>query len=200
MSGSFQTISRPAWLSVLRQVLRLGAVVCGSLLLGGAISAMAQSIDGRLWHGTDAFTRQPEQVVASTTAEWRSLWSRVGKHAPDVFEPGRMSAVGIFLGARPGDGYSVNVISTTRRRDRIMVVFEERAPPDVMMAQRLPSAPAARNISSVPSMGSSFAAPGGTSSLAPIPSRPIGPATSPWAIVLINRADLPITVEQRWFR
>ena len=45
------------------------------------------------------------------------------------------------------------------------------------------------------------AAPGAGSSLAPPPSgRTIGPTTSPWAIVLINRADLPVTVEQRLFR
>ena len=86
-------------------------------------------------------TRQPEHVVASTTAEWRSLWSRVGMAAPDVFEPGRMNAVGIFLGRRASEGYSVNILSTSRRRDRIVVVFEERMPPEIMMAQRASPAP-----------------------------------------------------------
>ena len=81
-------------------------------------------------------TRQPEHLVAGTQAEWRSLWSRVGMAAPDVFEPGRMNAVGIFLGRRAGEGYSVNILSTSRRRDRIVVVFEERMPPEIMMAQR----------------------------------------------------------------
>jgi hypothetical protein len=33
----------------------------------------------------------------------------------------------------------------------------------------------------------------------PAPARPVGQPTSPWAIVLINRADLPISVEQRLF-
>ena len=32
------------------------------------------------------------------------------------------------------------------------------------------------------------------------PPPPLGPPTSPWAIVLINRADLPVTIEQRLFR
>ena len=86
-------------------------------------------------------TRQPEHVVASTTAEWRSLWSRVGMAAPDVFEPGRMNAVGIFLGRRASEGYSVNILSTSRRRDRIVVVFEERMPAEIMMAQRASPAP-----------------------------------------------------------
>jgi len=46
-------------------------------------------------------------------------------------------------------------------------------------------------------------APGATASLPPPPPAgrpPQGPPTSPWAIVLINRTDLPITVEQRLFR
>jgi hypothetical protein len=201
VSVANQTISQSALLSVLRGVLRYAAMGAGALLFGFAIGAMAQSIEGRQWQGNVAVTRQPEQVVASTMAEWRSLWSRVGAQAPDVFEPGRTSAVGIFLGTRQGDGYAVNVLSTTRRRDRIMVVFEERAPADVMLAQRLPAAPAARPVSSGgPSIGSGFAASGSTSSLAPLPTRPVGPLTSPWAIVLISRADLPVTVEQRWFR
>src|SRR5882724_4636194 len=87
-------------------------------------------------NGWRAITRQPEQVVAGTIAEWRSLWSRVGASAPDVFEPGRMNAVGIFLGRRASEGYSVNFLSASRRRDRIVIVFEERMPAEIMMAQR----------------------------------------------------------------
>ncbi len=209
MSFSIQTISpaieRPVW----RRIARYSAMVAASLVAGFTIGAMAQSVEGRHWQGAAAVTRQPEQVIAQTTAEWRSLWSRVGMHPPDVFEPGRMAAVGIFLGSRQGDGYSVNVLSTTRRRDRLVVVFEERAPAEVMMAQRMPSpapAPVARNVASRaaptsggPSMGFAPSG-GGNATLAPIPSRPVGPTTSPWAIVLINRGDLPVTVEQRWFR
>ena len=65
-----------------------------------ATGAAAQSIEMRQWQGASAFVRQPEQVVANTLAEWRSLWSRVGIHPPDLFEPGRTNAVGIFLGLR----------------------------------------------------------------------------------------------------
>jgi hypothetical protein len=149
-------------------------------------------------------TRQPEHVVAGTVAEWRGLWSRVGMTPPDIFEPGRMNAVGIFLGRRASEGYSVNILSTSRRRDRIVVVFEERMPPEIMMAQRTSPAPVQRQIAggnpgfSGPAAG--FAPPG-AASLAPMPApaRPVGQPTSPWAIVLINRADLPISVEQRLF-
>jgi len=149
--------------------------------------------------------------MASNMAEWRSLWSRVGVHAPDVFEPGRMNAIGIFLGLRPGP-YSVNVLSASRRRDRIMVVFEERGPPlDMMVAQRpQPAQPQARALSGGPGFAgpsAGFAPSGPGASLAPPPPvvppaarPPMGPPTSPWAIVLISRTDLPITVEQRLFR
>jgi hypothetical protein len=159
--------------------------------------AAAQSVNAQQWQGTTAVTRQPEQVIAGTMAEWRSLWSRVGQPAPDVFEPGRTEAVGIFLGGRASTGYGVNILSAARRRDRIIVVFEERAPANVMTAQPSPGV-TARAISTSPVTG--FAAGGGpAASLPPIPYRPAGPPTSPWAILLLPRADLPITVEQRLF-
>jgi hypothetical protein len=182
--------------------------------LGFAAGASAQPVDLRQWHGPSAYTRQPEQVMVSNMAEWRSLWSRVGTRAPDVFEPGRMNAIGIFLGFRQGP-YAVNVLSASRRRDRIMIVFEERGPPtDVIVAGHPPPPPMpqARALSAGPGFAppaASFAPPGATANLAPVApapvppppvNRPPGPPTSPWAIVLINRTDLPITVEQRLFR
>ena len=162
--------------------------------------------------------RQPDQVVANTMAEWRSLWARVGAHAPDIFEPGRIHAVGIFLGLRNGPGYGVNVLQAVRRRDRIMLVFEERGPPAYMMAQRTmpPPPPPAHGADLARTVGrpelrrrpTTSLPPGPAASCSPAPppvaSRPppppMGPPTSPWAIVLINRADLPVTVEQRLFR
>jgi len=164
--------------------------------------AAAQSVNAQQWQGATAVTRQPEQVIAGTMAEWRSLWSRVGQPAPDVFEPGRTEAVGIFLGGRASTGYGVNILSAARRRDRIIVVFEERAPANVMTAQQ--SGVTARAISTSPVTGgpvTGFAANGGPSASLPpmIPYRPAGPPTSPWAILLLPRADLPITVEQRLF-
>jgi hypothetical protein len=175
------------------------------MLLGG--TAQAQAIGIRQWEGSISRTRAPEQAYAGTMAEWRGLWSRVGSAAPDMFEPGRTSAVGIFLGTRAGPGYSVNIVSAIRRRDRIMLVFEEIAPAEVMMAQRMPSAPRAvasgTNLGGGPGVGSAFAPPGVSSlapTLPPAPTRPISSPTSPWAIVLFNRTDLPITVEQRLFR
>lgn len=198
-------------------MLFMGTAVAGTVLVP---PAFAQTIDSRHWQGTTAVTRQPEHIVASTIAEWRSLWSRVGSPAPDMFEAGRMNAVGIFLGRRNSEGYAVNVISTARRRDRIVVVFEERMPAEMMMAQRSAPRPVAGGPlaggpgTSAPSAlpqgaagfaapgASGFAAPGGAATLAPPPpsARPVGQPTSPWAIILINRADLPVSVEQRLFR
>lgn len=191
-----------------RRLLSYGVVGTAALLLPVG-NTSAQTIEGRHWAGATAITRQPEQVVAGTITEWRSLWGRVGSPAPDVFEPGRMNAVGIFLGRRSGEGYSVNILSTSRRRDRIVVVFEERMPAEIMMAQRTP-APSSppRPVASAPSnsfaggAGAGFAPSGTGASLAPPPptTRPVGQPTSPWAIILIPRADLPISVEQRLFR
>ena len=185
-----------------RQMLFMGTAVTGMLMVP---SAFAQSVDARHWQGSAAVTRQPEHVVASTNTEWRSLWSRVGSPAPDMFESGRMNAVGIFLGRRGGEGYAVNVISTARRRDRIVVVFEERMPAEMMMAQRssgprpVATAPPA---SALPQGAAGFALPGAAAVTSPPPpaAHPVGQPTSPWAIILINRADLPVSVEQRLFR
>ncbi|TAJ89856.1 MAG: hypothetical protein EPO50_05730 [Reyranella sp.] len=185
-----------------RRMLTIGIASTGMLL--STAPTFAQAIEARQWQGATAMTRQPEHVVASTIAEWRSLWSRVGSPPPDMFEAGRMNAVGIFLGRRASEGYAVNVLSTARRRDRIVVVFEERMPMEQMMAQRaaprpVSSAPSAAP-STLPSGAAGFAAPGAAASLPPPPVRPASHPTSPWAIVLINRSDLPVSVEQRLFR
>ncbi len=205
-----QSINKPVTLFVQplprRRMLFLGTAMTGMLMVP---SVSAQSVDARHWQGSTAVTRQPEHVVATTIAEWRSLWSRVGSPAPDMFEAGRMNAVGIFLGRRSSEGYAVNILSTARRRDRIVVVFEERMPPEMMMAQRgagprpVAGGPGMSAPSALPPGASGFAAPGATASLSPPPppaARPVGQPTSPWAIILINRADLPVSVEQRLFR
>jgi hypothetical protein len=209
---SSKPVSRTSTAVAYRRFVPAGILAVGlALALAMGSGVLAQSVEARHWRGTTATIRQPEQVVAGTQAEWRALWGRVGLPAPDMFEQGRMNAVGIFLGRRGGEGYAVNVLSTSRRRDRIVIVFEERMPPEIMLAQRT----APRPVASGPSLGGAgttlgpagpgsagFAASGsgGAASLPPAPSRPIGQPTSPWAIILIHRADLPITVEQRLFR
>lgn len=208
-------ISRTLNSLVRRRFVSMSALVVTQLVAASG-GAMSQSVEARHWRGANAAVRQPEQVVAATTAEWRGLWSRAGMPAPDMFEQGRMNAVGIFLGRRAGDGYAVNVLSTSRRRDRIVVVFEELMPPEIMMAQRaaprpVASAPSLAPSPAPPSLGpagpgsaAGFASPGAalpsTGGLASVPTRPTGQPTSPWAIILIHRGDLPVSVEQRLFR
>lgn len=209
MRLSSKSVSRTARAVLVRRFVPVGILAAGLVLAVGS-TVTAQSVESRHWQGVTANTRQPEQVVAGTLGEWRALWGRVGLPPPDMFEPGRMNAVGIFLGRRAGEGYAVNVLSTSRRRDRIVVVFEERMPAEIMLAQRAAPRPVASAPALGPSLGpagpgsAGFAAPGTgaptTSSLPPPPSRPPGQPTSPWAIILIHRADLPVTVEQRLFR
>jgi hypothetical protein len=202
-----------------RRLLAYGLTAAGAVLLTAA-NALCQTVEARHWHGATAQTGQPEHIVAGTMAEWRSLWNRVGAPAPDLFEPGRMNAVGIFLGRRASEGYAVNFLSASRRRDRIVIVFEELMPAEVMIAQRSspPPPPAPRPVAGgfgggaggggngflgFASPGGGFAPPGASASvvpLPPMPARPVGQPTSPWAIILIKRADLPISVEQRLFR
>jgi hypothetical protein len=185
-----------------RRLVPIGLVALG--MMGSVSDVLAQSVEARHWQGATAMTRQPEHLVATTMAEWKSLWSRTGMAPPEAFEAGRMNAVGIFLGRRAGEGFAVNILSTTRRRDRIVVVFEERMPPDIMLAQRVNPAPASRGAGGPAFAGAAgFASPGAVATVAPPPMaspRPVGQPTSPWAIVLINRTDLPISVEQRMFR
>jgi len=175
------------------------ALLAMCMAAASAGEVAAQVVEIHQWQGVNAVTRQPEQVVAATMAEWRSLWSRVGVEPPtQAFDVGRMEAVGIFLGGRASDGYSVNVLSAARRRDRIIVVFEEHAPDNVLAAQAAPARTVTTTTTSIPG-SAGFAQSGVTASLPPIPYRPPGPPSSPWAILLLNRADLPITVEQRLF-
>lgn len=177
----------------------VSTLVALALTMGLATGVAAQTVDIRQWQGLSASSRHAEHVLASTVAEWRTLWSRVGLTAPDLFEPGRTNAVGIFLGTRPSQGVTINVLSASRRRDRIVVVFEERSPDDVQTAQR-PAPRVASSGAGQNAPAATLVAPNATTSLAPSPARPSSPASSPWSIVLINRADLPITVEQRLYR
>lgn len=203
MPSSLLPVSTPVTNQGRIGVERRGLIAAAALLVGFTFEASGQTLEVRQWQGTSAMTRQPEQVIANNTAEWRSLWSRVGSKPPDVFEPGRTSAVGIFLGSRAGEGYAVNVISTTRRRDRIMVVFEERAPTESVVAQRSLATPRPINGggAALAAPSSTFAPSSGNVANLPAPaSRNLKTQTSPWAIVLIQRADMPVTVEQRLFR
>ncbi len=124
-----------------RQMLFMGTAMAGLLVVP---PAFAQSVDARHWRGL--YRRYP-------AARARRRQHRLPNGAacgaasalprPTCSRPAGMNAVGIFLGRRGSEGYAVSVLSTARRRDRIVVVFEERMPAEMMMAQR-GAGPAAR--------------------------------------------------------
>src|SRR5690242_6065712 len=71
-------------------------LLAAAAIAGFRTGAMAQTVELRQWRGSAAVVRPPEQVMAYTMAEWRSLWMRVCGTPPDLFEPGRMNAIGIY--------------------------------------------------------------------------------------------------------
>src|SRR5712664_3733406 len=84
-------------------------LIGSALLVASSIGVAAQTVEVRQWQGAVAVTHQPEQMVASTLAEWRSLWSRVGLPAPDVFEAGRTSAIFFFQDAPATEIYTLSL-------------------------------------------------------------------------------------------
>ena len=109
----------------------------------------------------------------------------------------------------------MNIIGSRRRDHR--VVFEELMPADIMRNGQRPRpasmcpASAGPRLEATPIQAqlpawwtaAGFAAPGAAATAPPPPPRrypsTAKPPTSPWAIVPINRVDLPVSVEQRLF-
>jgi hypothetical protein len=97
--------------------------------------APAQAIE--FANGTDtSATRQPEQVVAGTMAEWRSLWSRVGAHRLTCSSPAARARRHLSS-ARARRGLCGERPVASRRRDRIMRRVRGALPPDVMIARNV---------------------------------------------------------------
>ncbi len=69
-----------------RRLLSYGVFGAGALLLPVG-NATSQTIEGRHWQGATAITRQPEQVVAGTITEWRSLWVASAVRHPTCSSP-----------------------------------------------------------------------------------------------------------------
>lgn len=82
----------------------------------------------RTWQGPEAGTLGRDTQVATTDAEWRTLWSSLRRDTPPAFDPSRQTGVAILLGRRPTPGYHIGIIGTEQRGDRIIVVMEETRP------------------------------------------------------------------------
>ncbi len=82
---------------------------------------------------------EPRQVVVRTAAEWQRLWRT---HSPESPAPSvdftQGIVVGVFLGARPTDGYSVQITSVREEDNRHVVEYRERRPdPGALVGQVL---------------------------------------------------------------
>mgnify|MGYP003694066427 CR=1 FL=1 len=170
------------------------------LLVGFAVGAAAPDRrDSASWHGTTSATRQPGAGRRRNHVRMaRPVEPRRRIAPPDLFEPGPHAARSASSSARrTGEGYAVNVLSASRRRDRIVIVFEERiaARRHDGAAQR--PAPRARCRSAARSAGRSglaapaagFAAPGARGSSLAAASRPARRGQPD--IALGDRADQP---------
>ena len=82
----------------------------------------------RAWQGPLADASARETQVATTRAEWRTLWSGLRQDPPPAFDPSSQTGVAIMLGQRPTPGYQVNVLGTEARGARVIVVIEETRP------------------------------------------------------------------------
>jgi hypothetical protein len=98
-----------------------------------------ETVAYRAWQGPQAGASTRETQVATTRAEWRSLWSGLRQDPPPAFDPSRQTGVAIMLGQRPTPGYRVNVLGTEARGERVIVVIEETRPSGDMLAQQMTS-------------------------------------------------------------
>jgi VWFA-related protein len=83
-----------------------------------------------------------EQVVVRTPVEWEALWRRhaAGRPLPAV-DFSRDMVVGVFLGSRPSGGFGVQITSTERVGDVLVVKWSEQTPAPGQMAAQVMTAP-----------------------------------------------------------
>ena len=73
---------------------------------------------------------QPQEVVVRTAAAWGQLWQANGPQNPrPAVDFDQSLVVGVFLGARPTAGYSVEIVRVRRLgRTAIVVDYVEHRP------------------------------------------------------------------------
>jgi hypothetical protein len=109
------------------------AVLFALALVGFGLTAWVMpspdiAVSYRMWQGPQAGAVMAKTQVATTPAEWQTLWSSLRRDPPPSFDPERQTGVAILLGQRPTPGYRVGVIGTEQRGDRLVVVVEETHP------------------------------------------------------------------------
>jgi hypothetical protein len=80
------------------------------------------------WHGLHGGAEATFTMVVRDVDEWQGIWTRASKEPPVSFDPEKYLAVGIFLGPRPSDGYSIEIISSHKQDNAHVIEYLEKTP------------------------------------------------------------------------
>lgn len=108
-------------------------------------STGAPLVGRALWQGETSRAQSQSFLVARTEAEWTAMWDLVGRPPPGRM-PDQLMALGIFLGTRTTTGYSVDVLRLrperrVGQRDRMIVEFREKSPPEGQITAQVLTSP-----------------------------------------------------------
>ena len=94
-----------------------------------------------LARGTRSAVTDPTQATARTPSDWQALWKSHGGTAPaPAVDFANEMVAAVFLGTRPTGGYGVEIVSSRREGDGLIIEFIERIPPaDAIVTQALTS-------------------------------------------------------------
>ena len=139
---------------------RIGFLAVLVMLLGACrVAEPAGAAPGgalEQWSGHQGGVTAASHRVLRDGDAWDAFWQGVGVPAPRPFQPAHEQAVAVFLGERRTGGYAVRIESAAPQDGRLVVTYQESAPPrGTMVTQAL---------------------------------------TSPWALVVVPRSDLPVDV------
>ncbi len=82
------------------------------------------------WHGTDTSINHSGQIAVKTDEQWVRFWAEHHPHeaAPEV-DFTRSMVVGVYIGARPADGFSVRISKVEIKGNALIITSQETAPP-----------------------------------------------------------------------
>jgi hypothetical protein len=80
------------------------------------------------WSGPYGGVDAPATRLIKTSAEWSALWQQLGRDPPRAFDPGKETAVALFLGQRRTGGYRIEVSDVRRQDDQLVVEYREDTP------------------------------------------------------------------------
>jgi hypothetical protein len=86
--------------------------------------------ESQAWQGIDTSITHPGQVVVRTDEQWIHFWA---EHHPEEASPDvdftRNMVIGIFVGSRPADKFSVQITNVRTVSNMLVVDYQERTPP-----------------------------------------------------------------------